>query len=381
MVVLLISILVAPINIHAQQQEEYRLYAKQRADITFSLSVSGSQSGSMSMSMSFQYEYNITITGSSVRGKIRVECLEASADYSYGSTRTSTRVPSNECNKLLGDLAQRGIELYGSIEDLYERRFRESLRQLEDLMQYIQLPFSLSINIDFNGFQTYKGYKVAVFSFGLNMKYEYLGAAFEMRGGGKEYVYVGFPITLYAEGKFDIDVKSSEGSGSGSIQVKLETLEADLPMKTPYGYVKHDKYTILAAGLPGSKIVVNGDKGSEKLTIRNEGNAAGYVAIIYSSNSSSLKLEAYNYISSSDQQKMYVYALKPGEERVITLPFVLSDSVKIVTSYTSGFDASSILILIIIIAAVSIPIYLILRPRRKPDIAQAPITEQPPSTI
>ncbi|ADM27609.1 hypothetical protein Igag_0783 [Ignisphaera aggregans DSM 17230] len=385
MVILLIGMLMTSINIYAQQQE-YKLYAKQRIDITFSLSISGSQSGSMSMSMSLQREYDFAITGNRVIGEIRAECLEASIDYSYGSTRTSTRIPSNECNKLL---AQREREIDSIIEDIYDEAFRESLQQLEELMQYVELPLSLSINIDFNGFQTYNGYRVADLGFSFNMKYEYYGTSFEGSGKGREYVYVGFPITLYGEGKIDISVKSSEGSGSGSLQIKLETLEADLPKETPYGYVKHDKYTILAAGLPSSKIVVSGDKGGKTLTIRNEGNATGYVAIIYLSTSSSpspsIKLEAYNDNNSLNQQKIDFYVLNPGEEQSIILPFILSDNVNIVTCYTSGFDMSLMLIVIIIIVviviAVSIPIYLLLRSRRKPDITPAPTIEQPPLTI
>jgi len=400
MAILVISILVVPITIHAQQQQKYKLYAKQRIDMTISFSM-GFQSGSISFSL--QREYDFAITGNRVKGEIRLKCLEASMDYSYGLTRTSTRIPSNECNKLLSDVARREIdssireadgllirEIDSSIEglhELYNEALREPLQQLEELMQYVKLPFSFSINIDFNGIQTYKGYKVVDFSFSINMKYDYYGVSFEGSGKGREYVYIGLPIPLYGEGMADISVKFSGGSGSVSTQIKLETLEADLPKETPYGYVKHDKYTILAAGLPGSKIVVSGDKGGKILTIRNEGNATGYVAIIYLSTSSSpspsVKFEAYNYIGSSDQQKVDVYVLNPGEEQRITLPFVLSDNVNIVTSYTSGFDMSLmltiIIIIVVIVIAISIPLYLILRSRR--GITPAPATEQPPSTL
>jgi len=381
---LFISAFTTPVNNYAQQQE-FKVYLKQRLEESISANAQGSQTGSLSMYMSLQTTYNMTITSERVKGEVTLECLSYSIDVSSDSTRTSTIVSDSECNQMFRSYLT-PIKIDRSIQDYYGQAYYSSIQQLQQFLYtplYIPGLLSIDINIEFNGFKTYKGYKVAEYSISFSARYTG-DTNISISGKGTEYIYVGLPVVLYGEAEINIEFKSSEGNGSGSIKVKIETLEADLPVETPYGYVKHDKYTILAAGLPGSKIVVKGDRGGKTITARNEGNATGYVTIIYSTPSSSLSSidlrQGSSGVVNALNQEIRVYVLNPGEERNITLPFELVDSVNFATSYTSEFDWLILLIVIaIIVIIVLIPIYLIIKLRKKSAVAPSPISELPPS--
>jgi len=395
---LLISSLSTPVNNYAQQ-EEFKLYLKQKQEMSMTMSMSaqgdlsGSYSTSVSINMILLSTYNITVTGERVKGVVTFECLSYSIDVSSDSTRSSTSIPISECNEMLHRyLGSASLKIDRSIKDHYSQAYQEALQQIYRTLHYIgSYYFDIKVNVEFNGIKTYKEYKVAEYSYDFNMNYSftfgYLSLSLTGGGEGVEYVYVGIPVVLYGEAEVNYDIKSSHGniSGAGSFKVKIETLEADLPRETPYGYVKHDKYTILAGGFPGSKIVVKGDRESKTISARNEGVAPGYVVVIYqapsSSSLSSIDLRLGNSeLVNAINQNVEVYVLNPGEEQIISLPFKLVDNVNFATSYTPGFDWLLMLIIIaIVVIIVLIPVYLIVRLRRRQVVTSTPITEQPPS--
>ena len=86
------------------------------------------------------------------------------------------------------------------------------------------------------------------------------------------YLYAGLPIPLYASASIDI---------LGNLSVLVDAVEANLPRNVPTAYMSTYYYDILAGGLPGAHITVEGEKGSYTLKATNNGDAVGYIIVIY----------------------------------------------------------------------------------------------------
>ena len=119
------------------------------------------------------------------------------------------------------------------------------------------------------------------------------------------YLYAGLPVPLYASASIDI---------LGNLSVLVDAVEANLPRNVPTAYMSTYYYDILAGGLPGAHITVEGEKGSYTLKATNNGDAVGYIIVIY-----------------RNTGKAWAAIIPPGQIVVVKIPVALLQQVNLET--------------------------------------------------
>ncbi|GEM_PF-6268379 len=153
------------------------------------------------------------------------------------------------------------------------------------------------------------------------------------------YLYAGLPIPLYASASINI---------LGNLSVLVDAVEANLPRNVPTAYTTTHYYDIIAGGLPGAHITVEGDKGSYTIKATNNGDTVGYIIVIY-----------------RNTGLAWAEIIPPGQTVAVKIPVALLQQVSLETQENMQSPANQYIVAGTAVAVAIIATILIYTARRR----------------
>jgi len=374
------------------------IHIKQIMNMNMKMKATGSvseASGTLDMNMEGRYLLTTIgkISGEYFAGTFTLECQGLSVQGAFGPFSISTSISpvSTTYSSIPESPTMEGFEQACAV---YIYSFNIKLKDFDEWFtntygrasgfspQSFQnisgLPGNIDVKITYGGLTEYKGVPVFKFEADLSGSINQSGYTFGISGKATYFIYTGLYFLLY----YDIIIQGSSGMGDSgevtfSMEMRVETIEHNLPSNTFHAQYEQDDFILIAGGYPNAKIHLKGKQGDSKITAINEGTEPGYVSITY-------KPKSYKLASPTGEWMMENYILMPGENITINLRVPLS---KDLDTYTeAGVAGSSLamlitlsIILVVIIAVVYI-VHWIMRKKTKapPEVTPQPSPETPP---
>ena len=210
-----------------------------------------------------------------------------------------------------------------------------------------------SVNIVYKGMTSWHGYPA--------IKYEFSASSGNETATGELYIHAGIPVPLYMK----VEAQSPQLSGNG----EYEVIDSNLPKESAAKSYDAGNYQIHVVAPKGADITVEGEKGSNTLTVSNKGTAPGWVVVE--------KKAASMAAAESNTNLVTTIAVMPGETKTLQLPTPIQSNPQ-ETSGGGGGGGSMMVWAILAIAAIAVIAGLAYKLASKPKTMTAETTPSPP---
>lgn len=279
--------------------------------------------------------------------------------YSETLTKTETISPNtSECNTTVIE------DNYNSIQD-YLNNAPVSINMFSGFVNSMGVAvlknMSTRTRLEYRGVTGYHSLPVHVFyiEIAVNGTTE-RGEDFKGYLSATLYLSINMLLNVYSDQNYTTEISTIELSQKTTTHISMDTFEHNLLRKAKYDHLATSSIEVIIGGGQDADIRVEGIKGEDRLTARNNGSETGYVMVGYKSSGEN------NSIGGG----YFIYAIKPMEKITISLMKPLDSNITLGTRLVEfvekqSFDTLGTLLYgVVVLVIVAVPTIYILRHRK-----------------